>query len=108
MESAINIGIYITYLLMGLAIIGAVVFPIVQMAGDIKKAKGALIGIGALLVVFFISYSLSTAETGLFFQNKGISPTFAKVIGGGLISTYIVFFGAVISIVISEITKWIK
>lgn len=108
METAINIGIYIAYLLLGLTIIGAVVFPIIQMAGDIKKAKGALIGVLAFVIVFLISYALSTPETGAFYDKFGITPTNAKVIGGALIATYIFFAGVIISVIYSQIVKWIQ
>lgn len=108
MDSAINIGIVITYILFAAAVIGAIVFPIIHMLGDLKSAKGALIGILVLVAIFAISYAISNPETGAFYERKGISPTMAKVIGGGLISTYIVFAGAVISILYSQIVKWFK
>lgn len=108
LSNSINIGLYLTYIALAVALIGAIVFPVIQMAGDIKRAKGALLGIGAIVAVFLISYALSSPETGAFYEAKGVSPTFSKVIGGGLIATYIVFFGAIVGILISSISKWVK
>jgi hypothetical protein len=108
MDSAINIGLIITYLAIGLALLGAIVFPIIQMAGDIKSAKGVLIGIVAFVAIFLLSYLLSSPETGAFYEAKNVSPNFARIIGAGLIATYIVFAGAVVAILYSQITKWIK
>lgn len=108
MDSAINIGIVITYILFAAAVIGAIVFPIIHMLGDFKSAKGALVGILVLLAVFAVSYAISNPETGAFYESKGISPTMAKIIGGGLIATYIIFAGVIISVLYSQIVKWFK
>jgi len=104
----INIGLYLAYILIAIAIVTAIVFPLVQTFGDFKKAKGGLIGFGVLVAVLLIAYSVSPAETGLFYEKKGISPNMSKMIGGGLVATYIVFAGVVISIVYAEVAKWFK
>lgn len=107
-DTAINIGFIIMYVLMVAALIGVIVFPIIQMAGDLKAAKGALFGILGLVALFLIAYAVSPAETGAFYQKMGISPNLSKAIGGGLLATYIVFAGVVISIVYSQISNWLK
>ncbi len=108
MDTAINIGFVILYILMIVAVIGVIVFPIIQMLGDLKSAKGALIGIGALLVIFFISYAISTPEVGAVYDKYNVSPNFSKIIGGGLIATYIMFAGVIVSILWSQISSWLK
>ncbi len=108
MDSLINIGFVILYILLVVSIIGVVVFPIIQMAGNLKAAKVTLISILGLVVLFFVAYSASPAETGLFYQKMGISPGLSKAIGGGLITTYIIFAGAVISILYSQFSRWFK
>lgn len=104
----INIGLYVVYFLLLLSIIGVIVFPVLQMAGDIKSAKGTLVGIGILLVVFVISYALSSPDTGAVYTKYGISPGLSKVIGAGLIATYITFAGVLIGIIYSQISNWIR
>lgn len=108
MDSLINIGIYITYVLLFVAVAGAIVFPVIQTFGDLKKAKGSLIGIGAALVLFLVSYAISSPETGAFYDKFNISPNFSKVIGGGLVATYIITIAVLLSIVYSQVSKWIK
>jgi hypothetical protein len=108
LSNSINIGLVITYILIGAAIIGTVVFPLIQMVSDIKRAKSALIGIAAFLAVFLISYAISAPETGGIYEKFNISTTMSKIIGGGLIATYIVFAGAIIGIAASSISKWVK
>lgn len=108
MDSLINIGIYLTYILIAVAVAGAILFPIVQTFGNLKKAKGGLIGVGIILIIFLISYAVSPAESGAFYDKFAISPTGSKVIGAGLVSTYIMAVGVLLSILYSETTKWLK
>ncbi len=108
MDSLINIGIVVTYILLFVSVAGAILFPVVQTFGNLKKAKSSLIGIGIALALFLISYAVSPAETGPFYEKFGISPTFSKVIGGGLVATYIITIAVLLSVVYSQISKWIK
>lgn len=108
MDSAIDIGMYIFYILLVVGIVGVLFFAISQTFSDLKGTKGALIGVAALLVVFFLSYTISPANTGAFYDKMGISPNLSKVIGGGLVSTYVIFAGAIISILYSSIIGWFK
>ncbi len=45
-ETLINIGMYVTYGLLGLAALSAILFSIYHMFGNIRKAVPALIGLG--------------------------------------------------------------
>ncbi len=108
MDSLINIGLFLAYFLIGIAILGAVIFPLAQIFGNLKNAKNGLIGFAMLIAVLVIAYAVSPAETGAFYDKKGISPGLSKLIGGGLLATYIFTFGVVGSIIYSEIAKWFK
>ncbi|MBW6491291.1 MAG: hypothetical protein K0B15_08890 [Lentimicrobium sp.] len=104
----INIGLYLAYVLIAVAAISAIAFPIIQTFGNLKKAKTGLIGFAVLVGVLLIAYLVSPAETGAFYEKKNISPGASKLIGGGLLATYIVFAGVVISILYAEVAKWFK
>jgi hypothetical protein len=108
MDTLINIGFIIMYILLVVAILGVIIFPLIQMFGDFKAARGTLFGIVALVVLFFIAYSASPAETGEFYQRMNVSPNLSKAIGGGLITTYIIFAGVIISIAYSTVANWFK
>ena len=108
MDSLINIGIILAYILLALTVAGAIIFPIIHTLGDLKSAKGGLIGIAVILIVFLIAYAVSPAESGPFYEKYEISPTFSKVIGGGLVATYIFSIAVLVSIVYSQVSKWIK
>lgn len=104
----IEIGLYLAYALIAIAAISSIVFPMIQTFGDLKKAKNGLIGLGILVAVLVISYVLSPAETGPFYDKMNISPNTSKLIGGGLLATYIIFAGVIVSILYAEVAKWFK
>ncbi len=107
-DTAINIGFVIMYVLIVAAIIGVIVFPLIQMAGNLKAAKGTLFGVLGLVVLFLICYAVSPAETGAFYQKMNISPNLSKAIGGGLLATYIIFAAVLVSIAYTSVTNWLK
>lgn len=107
MESTfINIGLIIAYILILIALITSLAFPLVQTFGNIKAAKGSLLGLGLILVIFLLSYIVSPADTGPFYDRFGVSPKLSKLIGGGLVASYLFFFGAAASILYASVTKF--
>ena len=104
----IEIGLYLAYALIAVAAISSIAFPIIQTFGNLKKAKSGLIGFGILVAVLVIAYVLSPAETGPFYDKMNVSPNTSKLIGGGLLATYIIFAGVIVSILYAEVAKWFK
>jgi hypothetical protein len=100
-----NYGIIICYILLAVATVAAVVFPIIQFAQNPKNAKGALIGIGALVVVVAISYVLASDNNP---SNMEISAEAARQVGTGLFAFYLLSAVAVIAVVYSEVSKFFK
>lgn len=108
MDSLINIGLYFTYILIAIAILSLIVFPFYFMFSNFKKAKSGLVGVLVLVVFFVIAYLIAPADQGIFYENHGIGVGASKMIGGGLIATYIVFACVVIAAFYNEIAKWFK
>lgn len=96
------------YILMGLATAAAIVFPILAMTKDPKAAKGALIGVGALVVVFVISYALAGDEMTPKYEKFISGPGESKLVSTGLIAFYILAIGAIIATVSSGFMKLFK
>ena len=100
-----NYGIIICYILLAVAVLAAVVFPIIQLIQNPKGAKGALVGLGALVVVLGISYALSSDTVP---GNLDITPAGAKQVDTGLYAFYILSAVAVVALVYSEVAKLFK
>jgi steroid 5-alpha reductase family enzyme len=100
-----NYGIIICYILLAVATLAAVVFPIIQFAQNPKNAKGALIGIGALVVLVGISYVLASDTNP---SNMEITASAAKQVGTGLYAFYFLAGIAIVAVIYSEVAKLIK
>lgn len=100
----INIGMYAIYVLLGLAILALIFFAIKQFAENIAKEKETLWGLLGLILVFVVSYLLSSPSdiSPLAFEKTGTSYELSKIIGGGLISFYILFILAIFAIIGTE------
>ncbi|HBS85642.1 MAG TPA: hypothetical protein DEA97_03745 [Bacteroidales bacterium] len=97
-----------TYVLIVLAAISAVIFPLVFF--NFKKAKGTLIGLAGLVVVLLIAYLFSGSEvfgiTGI--EPEKITPGLIKTVGTGLNMMYLMMGLAFLSIIYVEIAKMFK
>ena len=102
-ESVIDIGMYVTYGLLVVAALAAIVASIIQMAGNFRKAIPALIGIAALVIIVLISYSTSTSEA---YENA--SPAVSQWVGGGIKATITLIGLALISAVFTEVYKYFR
>jgi hypothetical protein len=109
MDSLINIGLYVAYFALFIAISLLVIFPIITLLkGNFKNAKATLIGIVALFAIMVLAYILSPADQGLFYTKTNTSAGMSKLIGAGLLTTYFIFAGLVIIIVYTSVANWFK
>jgi len=103
-----DIFLYGAYLLVLLAALGAIVLPLVNALGNPKSLLKSLLGIGVLGVLFLISWAISGNEVTNVYTQFDINSTSSKVIGGVLITTYILMVIAIVSIIFSEISKLVR
>ena len=96
------------YVLVGIAAIAAVVFPIIRMASDIKSAKNSLMGLIALLAIFGISYSLASSEILPSYEGYVDDEAKVKLIGGSIYAFYFLAIGAIGSTIYSEVSGMLK
>lgn len=97
------------YALIVIATVSAVVFPILTMAQNPKKAKNALIGVAGLVVVCVIGYVMAGSELHQTIDGKELADeATSKKSEAGLIAFYILIIGAVGSIVFAEVSKMFK
>ncbi|MFN3555199.1 MAG: hypothetical protein ACK4VN_04465 [Bacteroidales bacterium] len=104
-DAVINTGIIVAYALLGIAAVTAIIFPVFQLIVNFKKAKAALIGIGALAVVLFIGFGLSTNEV---YEGFAVTSTQSQWIGGGIYATFILAGIALVAAVFTEVWKLIR
>jgi hypothetical protein len=107
METFVDIGLYLSYVLVILAVVSIIVFPVIQAIGDPSGLMKSGVGILAILVVFGIGYVLSGDETEPYVA-FGTSALTSKIVGGSLITMYLLGVLSFVAIVYSEVSKMFK
>ena len=103
----LDVGLYIFYALLGIAVLAAVLFPILSAISQPRALLKSMAGAGALVVLFIIAYAMSNSEVSA--KNASlISPGFSRMISAGLILFYITLILSVLAVIYSEITKALK
>ena len=103
-----DIGLYVGYLLFIVAVGAAAILPLISALKSPKDLMKSLMGVGALLVLFLVSYALAGSEVTAKYVAQGVGEGSSKLIGAGLTMFYIVFVLALLGIVYSEINKALK
>ena len=104
-----DILIYWGYFLVILTAVITIIFPIVQMILNPGNSIKIFIAIGVMVVIGIISYALSTSGIPeLTMEKLGTNATTAKIVGAGLIFTYIMFGLAVLAIIYASISRIFK
>lgn len=104
----IEIFLYVTYLLIGVAVVAAIVLPLINAAGNPKALMRSGMGVIGLVVVFFIGYAVSGGDLLPTSVENGVTESGQKMIGGLIIMTYILTVLAIIGIVVAGVTKSFK
>lgn len=105
-----DILLYGSYILVAIGIVAAVLMPLINSLSDPKSLIKSAIGIVGIVVLFFIAYSISSNEVLPKFEASpfNLTPAGSQLVGGMLITTYILAIVALASIVLTEVTKAIK
>lgn len=107
---AYDIMLYASYLLAVVGTILSIVMPLLKSSDDPKGLMKSGLGVLGLVVLFFICYSLSGNEVLAKFEGSpfNLTPGLSQFIGGMLVMTYILTLVAIVSIVVTELTKAVK
>ena len=95
------------YVLFGIAAVITIVFSIIGIFSSTNGLKNALISIGAVVVLFVISYSLGSSDPLPNVDPDTTASTF-KWVDTGLIATYILAGVAFVGIIASEVMRVFK
>lgn len=109
MDTWINLGLYVTYVLIGICVLGILIFSIARIISHPGAAKAALIGIVGLIVLFGLSYALSNGDdVHTIFSKLDVSEETSRLVGTGLLTFYLLMGVAILSIIYVEITRLFK
>jgi len=105
----IDIGIRFTYVLLIVGTITAIVMPLIQaFSNDPKSLIKSGLGLAAIFVVYGISYLLAGNEVTSKYVEFGVDSGISQMVGGILITMYIMMLVALGGIIFSEVKKIIE
>jgi hypothetical protein len=105
---SIDIGLYIMFAFFLVAVIAAILLPLINALKSPKGLLKSMAGVVVLVVVFLIAYALSDGSVTPRYVMAGVDESSSKLIGAGLTVFYIVFIIAAIGVIFSEINKALK
>ena len=108
MENFVDIGLWVAYILVFIAIVSAVILPIVNSLSNPKSLIKPLLAIVGIGVLFLISWSVAGDAVNARAIAAGVSGGVSQAVGGALITMYILFIAAIVGIVFTEINKVFK
>jgi NADH:ubiquinone oxidoreductase subunit 6 (subunit J) len=105
-----DIMLYVSYALVGFAAVVSIILPLIKSLDDPKSLLKTGLAIVGILVLFFISYSVSSNEVLPKFEGAPffLTPGMSQAVGGLMITTYVLTVIALGSIFVTEITKGFK
>jgi hypothetical protein len=106
----IDIFLFLSEALIIIGAILAVVMPLIKSLGNPSSLVKTGIGVAALVVVFFVAYSMADNEVLPKFAADpfNLTPGLSKFVGGALLTTYALFIIAIVGIVVTELNKALK
>jgi hypothetical protein len=108
-EGVLNGYFYVTYVAFGIALLFALLFPVIQMASNPKGAVKTLIMIGIAVVLWFVARAMATNQfSPSDLEEMKITAETSVTVGAGLIFTYFVFGVAILSILYASVSNLFK
>ncbi len=102
-------GLILAYILIAVALLAAIVLPLLNSLSNPKSLLKTLGGVVLLVVLFFIAYAISGGEVLPTYVEQGVTTSgTSKFVGGVLITMYILIVFALLAIAITEIKKVFK
>lgn len=105
-----DIMLYVSYALVGTGAVVSILLPLIKSLDDPKSLLKTGLGVVVIMVLFFICYSISGNEVLPKFEGEpfNMTPGKSQMVGGLMITTYVLTIVAIVGIVITELNKAIR
>jgi inner membrane protein involved in colicin E2 resistance len=104
-----DLVIYWAYILLIITLVLLLAFPIKFFIANPKQGIRFLIALGGFAVLYGISWALASGATdAAVYETNGITSGVSRMIGAGMIMTYIIGGLALIGLIYSGISKALK
>lgn len=102
--SIFNFGLSAAIFLAAAAALGMLLFGVYQVVSHLKGSIKGLIGLGAIVVIFFIAYSSTSGACASGELTEGV----CKFIGGGITTAIFLIAAAALGFVVGEVLALFK
>ena len=107
----IDIGIYVTYALLGVAVLGALASTVKGIVS--RPGKGLImfaVGLIGALAVFFVAWTMSSGAdiSEILLEKTGTSQWWIRPVGTGMIMFYMLFACAILAVIGTEVMRPFK
>jgi len=107
-ETGLDFALTLTYIAVGLCAVAWALFGLADLVLNFKDRKKVFIGFIVFIVLLFIGYALSGDHVFHSWAEKGVTADTSKWVGAGLMSFYVMLTGAVLAIIWSEVSRFIR
>lgn len=98
-EQVVDLGLRLSYVLLGAAFLGILIFATIQIIRDFRSSIASILGIAGIALVFFIMYGTTNEAVA----EAEFSPGMIQAASAGIMTTYALGVMAIVCIVIGEI-----
>lgn len=106
--TSVDAGLYIGYALFFVAVVSAILLPLLNSVKSPGALKKPVIAILVMLALFAVSYALTGSDLTAEQAAKGVTESTSKLVGAGLTMFYLISALAVLGLIYSEINKALK
>ena len=101
----VNFGIITSYIMVGFAALATIGFGVQKMMQNTNNTKKTMYTVGGLVIVFIISYLFASNEVLSSYEKYETTASSSKKVGMGLITFYLLIFGAIGAVLYAELSK---
>ncbi|MDR2039047.1 MAG: hypothetical protein LBQ60_14080 [Bacteroidales bacterium] len=99
----VSFVIPLAYIALGVAALAAIAFPAIYMFQDLKKARTALIGVLAMVVLFLVCYAIADGTA-----NDKATAGEMKMIEASLYTFYVMLLVSIGAIIYASVSRYFK
>ena len=106
-STLLDIILYLGYFLVIFAVAAAIILPLIKSLDHPQSLLKVAGGVIALLIIFGIAYALSSGDLAARYPDE-LTVQGAKLIGGAIITMYILVIVALLGIAVTEVSKYFR
>ena len=106
-QITVSYGIPLAYIGLGIADISVIIFPVIQMLQDLRKAARALAGIGIVAALFVVCFLLADKKD-FSIAEIYVAANQMQIVEASIYMVYILFITSVLAILLTPISRYFK